>query len=187
METFVDRKQELSRLKSLYETTKASLAVVYGRRRMGKTTLVLESIRDRDDAVYHQATRGSADQQIDAFLTDAAAVYPGISRIREDWESLFGFLLEQDAIVVIDEFPYLVEQTEALPSILQRVWDHTASETEATVVLTGSAIGMMYEYALEGSGPLYGRIAKDPNGQLDVGPYVDASLRFFRRTSRLSK
>ena len=60
METFVDREQELDRLESLYTTEKAALAVVYGRRRMGKTTLVLESIKNREDAVYYQATRGSA-------------------------------------------------------------------------------------------------------------------------------
>lgn len=180
METFVDRKHELDRLQSLYSTEQAALAVVYGRRRMGKTTLVLESIKNRDDAVYYQATRGSATQQIESFVNDAATVYPGVARIREDWESLLGFLTEQDAIIVIDEFPYLVEQTESLPSILQRVWDHTASETAATVVLTGSAIGMMYEYALEGSGPLYGRLSKDPNGQLDVGPLpFSAAMSFF--------
>ena len=180
MARFVDRERELDRLRALYEADEASLAVVYGRRRMGKTTLVLESIRDRDDAVYYQATRGSAEQQTSSFANDAAAVYPGITRIRDDWESLFGYLAEEDAIVVVDEFPYLVEQTEALPSILQRVWDHTAMETTTTFVLTGSAIGMMYEYALEGSGPLYGRVAKDPNGRLDVGPLpFDAALSFF--------
>lgn len=82
--------------------------------------------------------------------------------------------------MVVDEFPYLVEQPEALPSILQRVWDHTASETATTFVLTGSAIGMMYEYALDGSGPLYGRVTKDPNRRLDVGPLpFDAALSFF--------
>lgn len=180
MATFVDRDRELDRLRALYETDDAALGVVYGRRRMGKTTLVLESINDREDAVYYQATRGSADQQIESFTTDAAAVYPGITRIRADWESLFGYLAEQDAIVVIDEFPYLVEQTDELPSILQRVWDHTATDTATTFVLTGSAIGMMYEYALEGSGPLYGRVAKDPNGRLDVGPLpFEAALSFF--------
>jgi AAA+ ATPase superfamily predicted ATPase len=177
---FVDRERELSRLRELYETADASLAVVYGRRRMGKTTLVLESIGDRDDAVYYQATRGSADQQISSFISDAAAVYPGVTRIREEWEALFEYLAEENAIVIIDEFPYLVEQTEALPSILQRVWDHTAVNTETTFVLTGSAIGMMYEYALDGSGALYGRVSKDPNGQLDVGPLpFDAALSFF--------
>jgi AAA+ ATPase superfamily predicted ATPase len=180
MGRFVDRERELDRLRALYQTDEASLAVVYGRRRMGKTTLVLESIKDREDAVYYQATRGSAEQQIDSFTSDAAAVYPGATRIREDWESLFDYLAEQDAVVIVDEFPYLVEQTEALPSILQRVWDHTASDTAATFVLTGSAIGMMYEYALEGSGPLYGRVAKDPNGRLDVGPLpFGAALSFF--------
>lgn len=180
MPTFVDRERELDRLRSLYETDEASLGVVYGRRRMGKTTLVLESIKDREDAVYYQATRGSADQQIASFVSDAAVVYSGITRIRDEWESLFEYLAEQDAIVVVDEFPYLVDQTEALPSILQRVWDHTATETATTFVLTGSAIGMMYEYALEGSGPLYGRVAKDPNGQLDVGPLpFPAALSFF--------
>ena len=67
------------RLRALYETDEASLAVVYGRRRMGKTTLVLESISDRDDAVYYQATRGTVEQQISSFVNDAAAVYPGLT------------------------------------------------------------------------------------------------------------
>lgn len=177
---FVNRERELERLQTLYEKETPALAVVYGRRRMGKTTLVLESIRDRNDAVYYQATRGTATQQRAAFISDAAEVYPGITRIREDWEPLFEYLAEQDAVVILDEFPYLVEQTEALPSILQRVWDHTADDTTATFVLTGSAIGMMYEYALEGTAPLYGRIAKSPNGKIEVGPLpFDAAMSFF--------
>jgi len=86
---------------------------------MGKTTLILESIRIQEDAVYYRAIRGSAEQQIDSFTSDAAVVCPGATQIREDWDSLFGYLADQDAIVVVDEFPYLVEQTEALPSILR--------------------------------------------------------------------
>jgi hypothetical protein len=65
-------------------------------------------------AVPDQATRGSADEQIRSFVSDAAAVYPGITRIREEWEARFGYLAEEDAVVVVDEFPCLVEQTEAL-------------------------------------------------------------------------
>lgn len=180
MTGFVNRERELERLKELYENDSAALAVMYGRRRMGKTTLALESIRDRNDAVYYQATRGTAEQQRSAFTSDAAEVYSGITRIRDEWEPLFEYLAEQDAVVILDEFPYLVEQTEALPSILQRVWDHTATETAATFVLTGSAIGMMYEYALEGTAPLYGRVAKNPNGKIEVGPLpFDAAMEFF--------
>lgn len=180
MTGFVNRKQELKRLNRLYESDSAALAVVWGRRRMGKTTLAIESVRDRDNAVYYQATRGTADQQISSFITAAAEVYSGITRIREEWEPLFEFLAEQDAVIIIDEFPYLVEQTDALPSILQRVWDHTAKTTATTFVLTGSAIGMMYEYALDGTAPLYGRVAKNPNGEIEVGPLrFRAAMSFF--------
>lgn len=180
MTGFVNRVRELDRLRSLYENEASALAVVYGRRRMGKTTLALESIRERNDAVYYQATRGTAAQQRAAFISDAAEVYPEITRIREDWEPLFEYLAEQDAVVILDEFPYLAEQTEALPSILQRVWDHTADNSAATFVLTGSAIGMMYEYALKATAPLYGRIAKNPNGEIEVGPLAfDAAMSFF--------
>lgn len=56
---------------------------------MGEITLVLESVTDRDDAVYYQATRGSAEQQISSFMDAAAAVYPGLTQIREEWESLW--------------------------------------------------------------------------------------------------
>lgn len=179
MTGFINREQELQRLGKLYESDTAALAVVWGRRRMGKTTLAIESIRDRDDAVYYQATRGTVEQQITSFTTAAAEVYPGITRIRAEWEPLFEFLAEQDAIVIVDEFPYLVEQTDALPSILQRVWDHTAGETATTLVLTGSAIGMMHEYALEGAAPLYGRVAKHPNGEIEIGPLHFASAMSF--------
>lgn len=180
MTGFVNRERELKRLSKLYESDTAALAVVWGRRRMGKTTLAIESIRDRDGAIYYQATRGTADQQISSFINDAAEVYPGITRIREEWEPLFEFLAEQDAVIIVDEFPYLVEQTDALPSILQRVWDHTAEKTATTFVLTGSAIGMMHEYALEGTAPLYGRVAKNPNGEIEVGPLrFGAAMSFF--------
>jgi len=180
MTGFVNRERELGRLGTLYESDDATLAVVWGRRRMGKTTLALESVRDRDDAVYYQATRGTADQQISSFINDAAEVYPGITRIREEWEPLFEFLAEQNAVIIIDEFPYLVEQTDAHPSILQRVWDHTVKDTATTFVLTGSAIGMMHEYALDGTAPLYGRVAKSPNGEIEVGPLgFGAAMSFF--------
>lgn len=177
---FVNREAELKLLRRLYESDEAALAVIYGRRRMGKTTLALESISDRDDAIYYQATRGTTEQQISAFISDAATVYSGITRIREEWEALFEYLAEQDAVVVIDEFPYLVAQMEALPSILQRVWDHVAEGTATTFVLTGSAIGMMHEYALEGTAPLYGRVSKRPSGEIEVGPLqFDAAMSFF--------
>lgn len=184
MPRFVNREEELATLHRLYDQDSACLAIVYGRRRMGKTTLVIESIRDRDDAIYHQATRGTAPQQLAEFRDAAAEVVPEITRIREEWEPILTHLVEQDVIVIIDEFPYLVEQAEALPSILQRVWDHHTDESAATFVLTGSAIGMMHQFALDGAGPLFGRVAKDPHGAIEIGPLpFAAAMAFFPQYS----
>ena len=59
---------------------------------MGTTTLVLEWIKDRDDAVYDQARRGSAEQQRSSGASDAAAVSPDIPRMREAWAARFEYL-----------------------------------------------------------------------------------------------
>ena len=180
MAAFVNREQELDRLHKLYKSDSAKLSVVYGRRRMGKTALVVKSIQDRDDAVYHQAAHGTTEQQLDSFIADAATVFPGVNRIRRDWENVLTYLAEQDAIVILDEFPYLVDENEALPSLVQRLWDHNVEDTAATFVLTGSAIGMIHKIALDGSSPLYGRLSKRPNGKLEIGPLpFAAAMEFF--------
>lgn len=180
MPAFVNRERELDRLHRLYESDSAELGVVYGRRRMGKTALVVKSIEGRDDAVYHQAAHGTTEQQLDSFIDDAATVFSGITRIRKDWENVLTYLAEQDAIVILDEFPYLVDENETLPSLIQRIWDHEVEDTSATFVLTGSAIGMIHDIALDRSSPLYGRISKRPNGKLAIGPLpFGAAMSFF--------
>lgn len=157
MDEFVNRIEELARLEACYESPDAELAVVFGRRRLGKTALVTRSLEGYDDAVYYQARQKTSALQLEQFVDTAATSYPGVARIREDWESILGYLAEQDAIVVLDEFPYLVEQDESLPSILQEIFDHELEESAATVVLVGSSISMMEEAALLGNSPLYGR------------------------------
>lgn len=90
------------------------------------------------------------------------------------------YLAEQDALVILDEFPYLVQGSNELPSLLQRVWDHEVENTSTTFVLTGSAIGMMYEISISGSSPLYGRLSKQPSGKIDIGPHpFAATMSFF--------
>jgi AAA+ ATPase superfamily predicted ATPase len=157
MNEFVNRVEELSRLEDLYNSERADLAVIYGRRRLGKTALVRHSLRDRPEAIVYQGRQKTSELQLQQFIERAGAQYPGIDRIREDWESVLGYLADQDAIVVLDEFPYLVEQDESLPSVLQAMFDHELDDSAATFVLVGSSISMMEEAALLGNSPLYGR------------------------------
>ena len=157
MDAFVDRDAELRRLTDCYESTAAELAVVYGRRRLGKTELVKQSIADRDGVVFYQAREKTKTLQLDQFASAAAETYPGVERIQQEWEPLLGYLAEQDAIVVLDEFPYLIAGDESLPSVLQAMFDHEIADSAATFVLVGSSISMMEEAALLGNSPLYGR------------------------------
>jgi len=176
MTGFVNRSEELSRLHSLYESGDAELAVIYGRRRLGKTALVKQSLNQYDDAVIYQAKQKTSALQLQQFIEAAADSHPGVTRIREDWEEVLRYLAEQDAIIVLDEFPYLVEQDESLPSVLQAMFDHELDESAATFVLVGSSISMMEEAALLGNSPLYGRSSL----KLDIEQLsFDAAMKFF--------
>ncbi|ELZ40032.1 ATPase (AAA+ superfamily) protein [Halorubrum californiense DSM 19288] len=154
---FVDRDDELDLLRSRFERDDSDLVVIYGRRRLGKSALVREAIAERDDAVYWQATEETPDAQLANFLDTASETFPLLEDIQRDWEALLRALGREDAIVVLDEFPYLVESDDALPSKVQRVWDLDLEETGMTLVLVGSSISIMEEKVLSGGSPLYGR------------------------------
>lgn len=176
MVEFVNRTEELARLRELYDSDAAELAVIFGRRRLGKTELIKESLTEYDDAVVYQAKQKTSDLQLQQFIETAAESYPGVGRIRETWDDILDYLADQDAIVVLDEFPYLVEQDESLPSVLQAMFDHELDESAATFVLVGSSISMMEDAALLGNSPLYGRSSL----KLDVRQLpFDAAMEFF--------
>ncbi len=170
MEQFVDRDIELDQLTDCYESEGADFVVIYGRRRLGKSELVRQSIADRDDAVYYQAVESTAPNQLEQFVDTITTQFPSLSNVRRDWEVLLEALGEEDAVVVIDEFPFLIEEDESLPSRIQRVWDMELQETGMTLVLVGSSISVMEDKVLSGSAPLYGRrTATIDLKPLDVG------------------
>ncbi len=175
MDSFVDRDVELSRLHDCYGSDEPELAVIYGRRRLGKTQLVQHSLTDRDDAVVYQATETTPRLQLDQFVDIAAETFPGVTDIKEDWESLLGYLGDQNAVVVLDEFPYLIEADPSLPSVIQRLWDQRFQRTSGTLVLVGSSISMMEEATLLGNSPLYGRATE----KLDLRPLRFAAAQAF--------
>lgn len=154
---FVDREESLETLRSRFERERADFVVVYGRRRLGKSALVRHAIRERSDAIYWQATEETADAQRADFVSTATETFPFLEDVKPEWEALLRALGRQDAVVVIDEFPYLVESDGAVPSKFQRVWDTSLEETAMTLVLVGSSISIMEEKVLGGGSPLYGR------------------------------
>jgi len=175
MERFVDRDEDLSQLQECYESDRGELAVIYGRRRLGKTQLVQHSLRDRNDAVVYQGTETTTQFQLDEFVDVAAETFPGITNIKQNWEALLSYLGDQNAVVVLDEFPYLIDADGSLPSVIQRLWDQHFQQTSGTLVLVGSSISMMEEAALLGNSPLYGRATV----KLDLRPLGFAAAQEF--------
>jgi len=160
---FVNRKTELQWLQDAYDSGRAGLLVLYGRRRVGKTELLRVFCRDRKH-VFFVADMAPDREQLAAFSQRLwAQAYgqadPGFSF--PSWEAAFRFMgslaRQEQLVVVLDEFPYLVQANPAVPSILQRVWDAELRDTRILCILCGSYIGVMEREILGYRSALYGR------------------------------
>ncbi len=159
---FIGRKSELSRLESEYQKD-SSMVVIYGRRRVGKTTLIKEFIKGKN-AFYYLASKEVEPLCRKRFsnVLSRGMNNPRISQVTyEDWETLFEVVADykpnEKKIVIIDEFPYLVKTNPAFPSIMQYVWDEILKDKNVMLILCGSLISMMKKHTLSQESPLYGR------------------------------
>lgn len=159
---FIGRKCEMEKLESEYSRD-SSFVVIYGRRRVGKTTLIKEFLKDKT-AFYFLATEEIESQS----MKRLAGVVARTTKNRllqnatfTDWLDLFQVIAdyepEKKKVFVIDEFPYLVKTNSAFPSILQNAWDEVLKDKKVMLILSGSLIGMMQKHALSYDSPLYGR------------------------------
>jgi AAA+ ATPase superfamily predicted ATPase len=183
MNRFFGRQRELRELNELIGQ-RAQLVVVYGRRRVGKTTLLLQWARQAArDTLYWVARRETADAVRQSFATALWKwAYPQSANPEPPRFSSWQLLFEQmermihgkPLIVILDEFPYAVESDPSLPSHLQAAWDHLFKTQPLTLVLAGSHIGMMVDL-LNYQAPLYGRVT----AQMAVEPLPFAVLQDF--------
>ena len=161
---FIGRKQEVSSLRGELDRRRPSLITVYGRRRVGKSALLAEATHDRD-TIFYQATQvlGSMNlnllkEEVQRGLDESEPVLQGI----EHWEALLTYIVELASArpgltLVLDEFPYICETVDALPSIVQKVFDHANRRgVEFNLILCGSQISFMEELLGERN-PLRGR------------------------------
>ena len=159
---FIGRRKELEALEQEYQRD-GGFVVLYGRRRVGKTTLIKEFIKDKT-AFYFLATEEVESQSMKrlAGVLARATNNPMLGRVAfSDWLDLFQeaarYRPEEKKVLIIDEFPYLVKTNQAFPSILQNAWDEFLKDSNIMLILCGSLIGMMRKHALSYESPLYGR------------------------------
>ena len=159
---FIGRQSELQTLEQEYRRD-GGFVVIYGRRRVGKTRLIKEFIKDKP-AVYFLATEEVEAQSMKR-MAGVIARATGNALLGNvtfsDWADLFRAVAtyrpEQKKVIVLDEFPYMVKTNPAFPSILQNIWDEFLQDSNIMLILSGSLIGMMKKHALSYDSPLYGR------------------------------
>ncbi len=181
MMDFVNRKEELAFLERCHAATGFQFVPLYGRRRIGKTRLVQEFMRGKR-ALYFMAdsiTEGeqlrNLAREVGEFFSDTFLVESGF----RDWYQFFRYLRDRAGgerlVVVIDEFPYLVNANAAISSIFQKGIDEFLHDCPVFLILLGSSIGMMEQEVLFSKAPLYGR----RTASLEVMEMDFAALREF--------
>ena len=125
---FIGRKNELKSLCELYETDGFGMSVIYGRRRIGKSTLINEFIKDKR-AIFYTATKVGKERNLELFAKQVVSVLdPAFENATfASVESVFDFIskkmTDHKLILVIDDLPYWAEKDEALLSLLQKYID----------------------------------------------------------------
>jgi len=154
---FVNRTEESKRLKQVLSAEKSTFTVVYGRRRLGKSTLITRTLENND--VYYIADQTDAKFQREVLAKMIATIIPGFDKvIYPDWNVFFDTLsdrITQKFTLCIDEFPYLVASSPDLPSILQNKLD--SKQLNYNLIICGSSQQLMYGLVLDSFAPLYGR------------------------------
>ena len=159
---FLGREKEILVLEKEYARD-GGFVVIYGRRRIGKTTLIKQFIKSKT-AFYFLATKEVESQSMKRFAGVIART-TGNSVLQKaafsDWLDLFQAVADykpnEKKVLVIDEFPYLVKVNDSFPSILQNAWDEILKDSNVMLILCGSLISMMKKHALSYESPLYGR------------------------------
>ncbi len=154
---FVNRIEEQKRLREVLNRDKSTFTVIYGRRRLGKSTLLTKVLGESD--VYYLADQTEARLQRENLSKMIAQTIPNFDKVvYPNWGSFFDAINDRTSkkfTLCIDEFPYLVNSSNDLPSILQNRVD--SKELKYNIVICGSSQQLMYGLALDATSPLYGR------------------------------
>lgn len=182
----IDRERELAFLLDRVASGRPELIIMWGRRRLGKTTL-LRALHGQSRAIYFLATRAPASEQLRRLTAVFAESFDDPllrNTVFPSWEDGLLYLhrhVRERTVLIVDEFPYLVEADPAIASRFQLAWDQSLGTNSAVMlVLNGSSVSMMEEQALDSRSPLYGR----RTGQWRLEPFElqDLSRLFPRRT-----
>ncbi|RHA87383.1 ATP-binding protein [Roseburia inulinivorans] len=169
---FIGRDSELNALERLYKSDKFEFAVIYGRRRVGKTALINHFINDKE-AIYFMGVESSEKQNLENLSQSIIEFSSGIraetyfSSYQAALEYVFKLAEKKRIILAIDEYPYVARASKSLASTLQMLIDKYKDESKLMLILCGSSMSYMEDQVLAYKSPLYGR----RTAQMKITPF----------------
>lgn len=182
---FIGRERELQVLNRLYRSDRFEFTVIYGRRRVGKTALINQFIKDKK-AIYFMGVESNAKQNLENFSkniiefgTDIRAETTFVS-FQAALEYVFTLAEKERLILAIDEYPYVARASKSLASTLQLLIDKCKDDSKLMLILCGSSMSYMEDHVLAYKAPLYGR----RTSQMKILPFDFAdTCRYFKNFS----
>ncbi len=159
---FIGRNREINTLNKLYMSGKFEFVVIYGRRRVGKTALITQFIKDKK-AIYFMGVESNSQQNLANFSSNILEYQNGISAqtsfasFQAALEYVFQMAEKDRIILAIDEYPYVARASKSLASVLQMLIDRYKDKSNLMLILCGSAMSYMEDHVLAYKAPLYGR------------------------------
>lgn len=169
---FIGRENELNALERLYRSDKFEFAVIYGRRRVGKTALINHFI-DGKKAIYFMGVESNEKQNLENLSKSIIEFSSGIqaetyfSSYQAALEYVFKLAEKERIILAIDEYPYVARASKSLASTLQMLIDKYKDESKLMLILCGSSMSYMEDQVLAYKSPLYGR----RTAQMKITPF----------------
>jgi len=176
---FHSRKTELMLIQERLKSSYFEFIVLYGRRRVGKTALLSEALKDRQ-AIFFIANRESEHLALERLSHAVIEIKPELSSILstfETWDKALSFVFENNLTLVIDEFPYLANAYPRILTLLQNTIDKYHASSSTKLLLCGSSMSFMERQILGYESPLYGRrtaqIKLKPFTFFEAKPFFD--------------
>ena len=167
----IGRMKEMNQLEEMYSNDRFEFMVMYGRRRIGKTT-ILQEFSKRHKTIYFSAQEKNDALNLQDFSRIIQEYFDGsfIANFA-NWEDALNYISrkvqDQRTVLIIDEFPFLAETNPSIKSILQHRIDHDWKERNIFLILCGSSVSFMLNDVMGYKSPLYGR----STGSMEVLPF----------------
>lgn len=185
---FVGRKEELAKLNKVINSRKMSVSLIYGRRRIGKSELVKETLKQSElKGIYYECKEiteeGMADELCEMISEKFELPTLGYKSIKDILEFFFEYSVKKKFVLVLDEYPYLRDSVKGMDSILQSLIDKYRNKAKIKLVILGSYVDVMKSLQ-ERENPLFGRV--DLTIDLKQMDYYDSSM-FYQKFSNEDK